>query len=150
MTGLAAKQGIIRHAGNTIQGVLRVAGATEEEGCGHARYEGTCTPSWDGGRTRYSVQRGEKTVMISAEDVLTHIFTLLKGQLVSTLVWDIGSVLDNDIFFVDICFFNMNFLCFIFNFSHTVLAINIDSLTFIGTTSDRVDHITVYLGVFTV
>ncbi|KAK4313888.1 hypothetical protein Pmani_014820 [Petrolisthes manimaculis] len=78
VTGLSAKQGIIRHAGSTIQGVLRVAGVTEEEGCGHGGYEGTCTPNWEGRRAKYSVQRGEKTVTIFPEDVLTHIFTLLK------------------------------------------------------------------------
>ncbi|KAG0710744.1 Heat shock protein 14 [Chionoecetes opilio] len=82
VTGLAAKQGMIRHGGNTIQHVLRVAGTCEDEGQGQpgggSGSGGACLPSWEGGQARYSVQRGDKTVQVTADDVVTHIFSLLK------------------------------------------------------------------------
>ncbi|XP_045102012.1 heat shock 70 kDa protein 14-like isoform X3 [Portunus trituberculatus] len=82
VTGLAAKQGMIRHAANTIQNVLRVVGTTEDENQGQpgggSSSGGVCRPNWEGGQARYSVQRGDKTVQITADEVITHIFSLLK------------------------------------------------------------------------
>lgn len=76
VTGLSAKQCIIRHAANTIQHVLRVAGTNEDEGVSLSNV--TCRPNWDNGQPRYSLQKGEKTIYITADDVLAHIFVLLK------------------------------------------------------------------------
>ncbi|XP_066941433.1 heat shock 70 kDa protein 14-like isoform X4 [Macrobrachium rosenbergii] len=76
VTGPAAKQGIIRHAANTIQHILRVAGTNEDEGFNISSI--TCKPSWENGQPRYSVAKGEKSIGVSADDVLLHIFVLLK------------------------------------------------------------------------
>ncbi|XP_064084758.1 heat shock 70 kDa protein 14-like [Macrobrachium nipponense] len=76
VTGPAAKQGIIRHAANTIQHVLRVAGTNEDEGLNMSSI--TCKPSWESGQPRYSVAKGEKSINVSADDVLLNIFVLLK------------------------------------------------------------------------
>lgn len=85
MTGLAAKQGMIRHGANTIQNVLRVVGTSEDESQGQpssaSSSGGMCRPNWEGGQARFSVQRGEKTVQVTADEVITHLFTLLKGML---------------------------------------------------------------------
>ncbi|KAG7177047.1 Heat shock 70 kDa protein 14-like [Homarus americanus] len=76
VTGISAKQGIIRHGTNTVQNVLRVVGTVEDEGM--CPSNSSCPPNWENGQARYSVQRGEKMVQVSAEEVLTHIFSLLK------------------------------------------------------------------------
>ncbi|KAK7075953.1 hypothetical protein SK128_018554 [Halocaridina rubra] len=76
VTGLAAKHGIIRHAASTIQHVLRVAGTTEDESPSLSAT--TCSPTWESGVPRYSVQKGDKSVVVLADDVLSHIFVLLK------------------------------------------------------------------------
>ncbi|XP_045620991.1 heat shock 70 kDa protein 14 isoform X2 [Procambarus clarkii] len=76
VTGLSAKQGIIRHGANTVLNVLRVVGTVEDEGMCPSSM--SCRPNWDSGQPRYSVQRGERMVQISADEVLTHIFSLLK------------------------------------------------------------------------
>ncbi|XP_071551436.1 heat shock 70 kDa protein 14-like [Panulirus ornatus] len=76
VTGLSAKQGIIRHGANTVQNVLRVVGTMEDEGMSQSSV--SCRPSWESGQARFSVQRGEKIVQVSPEDVLTHIFLMLK------------------------------------------------------------------------
>lgn len=85
VTGLAAKQGMIRHGANTIQNVLRVVGTSEDEGQGQPSSAsgsgGVCRPNWEGGQARFFVQRGEKTVQVTADEVITHLFTLLKGKL---------------------------------------------------------------------
>lgn len=82
VTGLAAKQGMIRHGANTIQNVLRVVGTSEDESQGQpsnaSSSGGMCRPNWEGGQARFSVQRGEKTVQVTADEVITHLFTLLK------------------------------------------------------------------------
>lgn len=77
MTGLSAKQGIIRHGANTVQNVLRVVGTIEDEGMWQSGVP--CRPNWEGGQAHFSVQRGEKIVQVSPEDVLAHIFLMLKG-----------------------------------------------------------------------
>lgn len=96
MTGLAAKQGMIRHSANTIQHVLRVVGTSEDEGQGQPSSGtgsgGVCRPHWEGGQARYSVQRGEKTVQVMADEVVTHLFTLLKGNLQILLITFLTSV----------------------------------------------------------
>lgn len=75
---------MIRHGANTIQNVLRVVGTSEDEGQGQpssgSGSSGVCRPSWEGGQARYSVQRGEKTIQVTADEVVTHLFTLLKGM----------------------------------------------------------------------
>lgn len=77
VTGLAAKQGMIRHAANTIQNVLRSASCSEDEGTCQSNV--SCCPKWENNQVCYTVQRGEKTATVTAEEVLTYIFTLLKG-----------------------------------------------------------------------
>ncbi|XP_069976180.1 heat shock 70 kDa protein 14-like [Penaeus vannamei] len=77
VTGLAAKQGMIRHAANTIQNVLRVPAAVKMKEPVSLMYHVVL----NGKKTKCggTVQRGEKTATVTAEEVLTHIFTLLKG-----------------------------------------------------------------------
>nr|AKB96215.1 heat shock protein [Cherax cainii] len=76
VSGLSAKQGIIRHGASTVLNVLRVVGTVEDEGMCPSSM--SCRPNWESGQPRYAVQRGEKTVQVSADEVLAHIFSLLK------------------------------------------------------------------------
>ncbi|XP_076053287.1 heat shock 70 kDa protein 14-like [Oratosquilla oratoria] len=74
VSGLPAKQGIIRHGQSTVQYVLKAIAAEDS-----SYQDGTqCQPVWKDGKVIFNVQRGEKSVRVTATEVLTYIFQLLK------------------------------------------------------------------------
>ncbi|CAL4091065.1 unnamed protein product, partial [Meganyctiphanes norvegica] len=79
VTGCAAKQGIIRHGPSTVQNILRVAGSTTEIEESLVPAGLPCQPIIEKGQVVYSVQRGDKTVTVTAEKALAYLFAQLKG-----------------------------------------------------------------------
>jgi len=78
VTGSAAKQGIIRHGPSTVQNILRVAGSTSEIEEGLVPTGLPVQPTIEKGQVVYSVQRGDKTVTVTAEKSLAYLFAQLK------------------------------------------------------------------------
>ncbi|KAF2366407.1 Heat shock protein 70 family [Trinorchestia longiramus] len=77
VTGLAAKQGLVRHGQRSVLGVLRDISAAEPHSSDASR--GSCLPEWDEDRdVSYCVQTDSGPRTVQASNVIKHIFLQLK------------------------------------------------------------------------
>ncbi|XP_018019097.1 heat shock 70 kDa protein 14-like, partial [Hyalella azteca] len=76
VTGLAAKQGLVRHGQRSVLGVLRDISASEPL---LSNLQGSCLPEWDeDGDVSYCVQTDSGPRTVQASNVIKHIFLQLK------------------------------------------------------------------------
>ncbi|XP_018019096.1 heat shock 70 kDa protein 14, partial [Hyalella azteca] len=76
VTGLAAKQGLVRHGQRSVLGVLRDISASEPL---LGNLQGSCLPEWDeDGDVSYCVQTDSGPRTVQASNVIKHIFLQLK------------------------------------------------------------------------
>jgi len=78
VSGIAAKQGIIRNGPSTVQNILRVAGSTGEIEEGLVPSGLPVQPTFEKGQVIYNVMRGEKQTVVTAEKALAYCFAQLK------------------------------------------------------------------------
>uniref|UniRef100_A0A2P2I1X1 Heat shock 70 kDa protein 14-like n=1 Tax=Hirondellea gigas TaxID=1518452 RepID=A0A2P2I1X1_9CRUS len=78
VTGLAAKQGLLKYGARSVMGVLRHISSTASESASTASGS-TCPPTFsDDGDVSYSIQMESSTKTVKAVDVLKYMFLQLK------------------------------------------------------------------------